>query len=925
MLIIVFYLFINLAFACSISTDKQNYCKGEMVNFNYYVNQECDVNVKLISPSGQDVIHSERATAGNHQFPGQAWEPLGTRTAILEANGAECARTTYNIVDCTPQPTCDQLTCQSRSGPAGQVTENGVTYQVYNQCSCINNNCECNPVKTPITPTCTGTVSGHVYNTNDNLPISGATLLICPSGGDCWSPAPADSTGFYNSGGQTCPSTSYEITCSAEGYKPSILTQITDETGNARRDIYLEPENKCTGTISGVVTNSQNNKPIDGASLLICQGENCWSPAPTDAKGHFSSSGTSCPSISTEITISAEGYKSDVQKVTTNADGDSLDALFALEPDCQGTISGKVVDASNSQPVADANLLICQNRNCLEPVVTDSSGQYLSKGFCPSTKFDITCSAEGYKPREDTADTDDKGNSVGEIRLEPESKSKDIRFEATFYRGVAPMGFAVYYFKVDKVLEGQDVPIGDPVGVDIYDDTKPLGQGGSADTLQEGDKAEVYAHINMDKGKWNDGYETAWPASITEDKKYYIKKINIGSAPEVNMIAKSTYGRKGVTFVVPVIIKNPGTKEDNIKIELFNEDTKLVDASLSENNMKLAAKELKILKLTIKYKDDLEKFVDVTVKASSEIDANKYNDDYLRIFQSRENNPLLFIIDFVNFDGNKHKLSFTTENDYIKLSNYELDLGNSKNIIQPLNLVFDLTRKSSDKKDSTISIIDSQMAKTPFDISIILGTELKITATDFDISKHGYRFKNWGDPIPIPIPWLNYPGGHCYGMAKTSILYYNYWMGLTPSKIPPDLKGTTNDLKFDDQNVIKYIVLSQSTQKITETFTILIAYIDDEQEYNNLKAKINSNEPVLLNMLFAGDLSTGSLLNYGHTVVAYKMIETANKDYFSVYDNNYPYGCADFIDTYPVIIFDKGPREFDYSVGDLMRLKTDTL
>ena len=375
---------------------------------------------------------------------------------------------------------------------------------------------------------CQGTISGNVYDANTKSPIPGAVLLICQDGGNCWSAPPVDSVGFYSTSQQACPSTTYEITCSAEGYKSSSKTvTTTDGKGNILVDFALESKMPdCRGAISGHVFDADTKSPIPGAVLLICQdGGNCWSAAPVDSIGFFSTDQEVCASTAYEITCSAEGYKSSTLKISTNEKG-SANRDISLEPECQGAISGKILDASNDQPIEDANLLICQDGKCMDPVVTDSKGQYTLKGFCPSSDFDITCSAEGYRNQETTGTTDLEGNSKNQdILMESESTLQDTRFEGTLYRGNAPMGFTVYYFKVDKVLGGQDIPIGDPVGVSVYDSSVLSGQGGSADTLQEGDKAEIYARIYADKGKHDDGYETAWSASITEEKKYYVKNI----------------------------------------------------------------------------------------------------------------------------------------------------------------------------------------------------------------------------------------------------------------------------------------------------------------------------------------------------------------------------------------------------------------
>jgi len=751
----------------------------------------------------------------------------------------------------------------SRSGPAKvDSVKNGDSVEVYGKCliqskvsttySSYNANVGLSDslsdgaqyYLTKLRPKCSGTISGHVSNINTKSPIPGATLLICQEGGNCWSSAPSDLTGLYGSGEQACPSTSYEITCSAEGYRSSSLTITTDVKGNSWQDFQLEPENKCMGTISGDVINSQNNKPIEGASLLICQGDNCWSPASTDAKGHFSSRGMSCPSIGTKITISAEGYKPAAETLTPGADGNSLDMLFTLVPDCQGTISGNVLDASNSQPVAGANLLICQFGNCLDPIVTDSSGKFLAKGFCPSTEFDITCSAENYKPHKDTASTSDKGNSVREIRLESESKYKDIRFEGTFYRGVADMGFTVYYFKVDKVLEGgQDIPIGDPVGVDIYTSSKPLGQGGSADALQEGDRAEVYAHINTDKGKWNDGHETAWPASITEDKKYYVKKLSqkVENKPDLT-ITDIEFSEanlvEGDTVDIIATIKNVGDKEGEIDKVKFMCSVNYIypiaspdeekDIEIGENTPKemLIIKPGETKKLSVHWT-----VVPIYNVKNEHIHAKVFLNIAFGDSESNENNNDLYksinvqrSVSGCDFDITKDAYSF--ENVELKADQFELIKGMVPSVYELLDPV--------------------TKSKLPIDALSLLLSNMK--------PKEGV----------------------CYGMASTSILCCEKLLSRLDNE-------NTFDLSQDDKDVMGRIFRYQAKQWIIKIIDNNRAKTDPlRPEFDKIVDSIkNRSEPVLL--------ALWDDMGEGHAVVIFDYYEVNNNEKnLVIYDPNYP-------------------------------------
>jgi len=296
---------------------------------------------------------------------------------------------------------------------------------------------------------------------------------------------------------------------------------------------------KCSGAISGYVKDARSGLSIPGASLLICQdGGECWSLSPSDSQGFYSTEKQMCPATSNgtshEITCSADGYNSDTAIISTDGLGNARQDCY-LEAECSGAISGYVKDARNGLPIPGASLLICQDGGeCWSLSPSDSQGFYSTeKQMCPATSngtsHEITCSADGYNSDTAIISTDELGNVQHDFTLEPESSGsppKEIKFIGTYYRGQWPMGFTVYYFKVDEVIEGPEIPIGDQIGVDVYTSSGPREQGGSAETLQAGEKAEIYTSIDIDVGKWDDGYETAWSASITGDGKYYIRKSN---------------------------------------------------------------------------------------------------------------------------------------------------------------------------------------------------------------------------------------------------------------------------------------------------------------------------------------------------------------------------------------------------------------
>lgn len=180
----------------------------------------------------------------------------------------------------------------------------------------------------PERPVCSGVVSGHVYDASTRRPISGASLLICQGGSCCATPI-TDSWGSYRSMGSNCPFSSYEITCSADGYTLETKRATTDGSGNSVLDFTLVP--LCRGTISGKVYDSATGRPIPGAALLFCQGGDCWCPQPSDAMGYYSAGGRICPSTTWQITCSADGYTPGTKTITTDKDGNFRNLNIPLE------------------------------------------------------------------------------------------------------------------------------------------------------------------------------------------------------------------------------------------------------------------------------------------------------------------------------------------------------------------------------------------------------------------------------------------------------------------------------------------------------------------------------------------------------------------------------------------------------------------
>ncbi|MCK5261419.1 MAG: hypothetical protein KAJ44_04505, partial [Thermoplasmatales archaeon] len=144
-----------------------------------------------------------------------------------------------------------------------------------------------------------------------------------------------------------------------------------------------------------------------------------------------------------------------------------------------------------------------------------------------------------------------------------------------------------------------------------------------------------------------------------------------------------------------------------------------------------------------------------------------------------------------------------------------------------------------------------------------------IVGTNFNMTKDAYSFSNndlEGD-------------GKCFGMALTSILYYNGELSI------PNDKEMTYDLTIEEAepNITEYQEKFWLNDYNNIKNKIREDYILKENEYKKIKESIRNGNPLIL-MLAGGGKDA-------HAVVVYKIIEDENEQmsYLMVYDNIYEY------------------------------------
>ncbi|OPY46969.1 MAG: hypothetical protein A4E47_00409 [Methanosaeta sp. PtaU1.Bin028] len=186
-----------------------------------------------------------------------------------------------------PNPQDDVSPCQYSEGAAAcqasagrlRVGTDGLCYcdlpdgRSCDLVSLMSGQCELQPGPTP-TPdsVCAGTLRGQVVDAATGLPVSGATVdpncrNICPK---------TDADGRYSITSpdiSLCPTTSYYVKCSADGYQQAGISIITDVSGDATCDFHLIPLSSPPPepemySFTVLVTDSQGD-PIEGAEIVV--------------------------------------------------------------------------------------------------------------------------------------------------------------------------------------------------------------------------------------------------------------------------------------------------------------------------------------------------------------------------------------------------------------------------------------------------------------------------------------------------------------------------------------------------------------------------------------------------------------------------------------------------------------------------------
>ncbi len=204
------------------------------------------------------------------------------------------------------------------------------------------------------------------------------------------------------------PSTGFQGVWGAYPFLPSGLILATD-IGNG---LYiLEPNYVRACYLEGTVTDASNGQKLGGVTMKVLS-----TPAIefTDLQGQYKTGQATAGTY--EIQAFKAGYEQATKEAILN-NGVVTVVDFELQPLPSFTFVGKVVDASNDQPIADAKISIDNDFFSFERV-TDANGEFSITTFYEGV-YEIFAGKWGYQTQLLSTFNIDENTAAPTFRLEP--------------------------------------------------------------------------------------------------------------------------------------------------------------------------------------------------------------------------------------------------------------------------------------------------------------------------------------------------------------------------------------------------------------------------------------------------------------------------------------------------------------------------
>ncbi|OIB59090.1 carboxypeptidase regulatory-like domain-containing protein, partial [Natrialba sp. SSL1] len=226
-------------------------------------------------------------------------------------------------------------------------------------------------------------VKGTVAEAATDEPIENASVEL-EAGNETYTNV-TDADGKY--GLENVPAGEHNLTVDAENFAAHTETVEVPEDDVVTVDVGLE---KLPGTISGDVTASDDDAPVENATIVAENDDGDVHEATTDENGSYELDGVSAGTYVVNVVDTPPGYELD--EVVTVAPGEHVDGVDFVVDRTAGSIEGTVTNAAGV-PIADANVVDADDGAF--NVTTAEDGSYEIEDITPGTNA-LRAVADGY-------------------------------------------------------------------------------------------------------------------------------------------------------------------------------------------------------------------------------------------------------------------------------------------------------------------------------------------------------------------------------------------------------------------------------------------------------------------------------------------------------------------------------------------------
>lgn len=242
------------------------------------------------------------------------------------------------------------------------------------------------------------TISGSVTDSSSSAALEGVLVYAVNSNGEYTTSDVTNSSGQYTLNTNLATDT-YNITIPfPDNHLAKTVTGVAAVAGSQYTvDIELDP----SGIISGIITDSANGQPVNGA-FVSASSNDFFGYDTTNETGHYRISyglGTGTYTVSTFYGLSYN----ETTGVTVTQGSETSDVNMELDIVVQpsGTITGHVTDAATGDPIEDATVN-AESLTGFGSAYTDSNGDYIIDTGLTTGTYNVTVTAEGYITQEMT-------------------------------------------------------------------------------------------------------------------------------------------------------------------------------------------------------------------------------------------------------------------------------------------------------------------------------------------------------------------------------------------------------------------------------------------------------------------------------------------------------------------------------------------